>query len=141
MLKSIRKLLNQSIWNETNKKIQNLDYRFLIDSPYKFVWGAISTSTGPQGDGEPQPQCEFTFRALFSQIIQPAHRLFVYKLFFIFFTFFAGHKEDSLFAMVSPGRMEESLWKFTYVARRQGAPSRKRLTIFILLSVDWKLIS
>ena len=31
-----------------------------------------------------QPQCEFTFRALFSRIIQPAHRLFVYQLFYLF---------------------------------------------------------
>lgn len=61
------------------------------------------------GDGS--PQCEFTFRGLFSRIIQPAHRLFVYRPFSPFWPFSLprGRREDSLFALsFSPGRAKES---------------------------------
>lgn len=42
---------------------------------------------GRDGVGDGSLQCEFTFRGLFSRIIQPAHRLFVYRPFSPFWPF------------------------------------------------------
>lgn len=88
----------------------------------------LLSPVGRDGVGDGSPQCEFTFRGLFSRIIQPAHRLFVYRPFSPFWPFSLprGRREDSLFApSFSPGRAGEPVEgeKIVAIVARSGQKS------------------